>query len=73
MHNTATYDIVAINSTVQLKLKSHSKYQTAQLSRGALDLKSKGRWFEPAVNHNFSSNYVRLLAHIFTDEDLKSE
>ena len=28
----------------------------------ALGLKSKGRWFEPAVNHYFSSNDVRLLA-----------
>ena len=27
-----------------------------------LGLKSKGRWFEPAVNHYFSSNNVRLLA-----------
>ena len=30
--------------------------------RTALGLKSKGRWFEPAVNHYFSSNNVRLLA-----------
>ena len=28
----------------------------------ALGLKSKSRWFEPAVNHYFSSNNVRLLA-----------
>ena len=28
----------------------------------ALGMKSKGRWFEPAVNHNFSSNNVSLLA-----------
>ena len=28
----------------------------------ALDLESKGRSFEPAVNHYFSSNNVRLLA-----------
>ena len=27
----------------------------------ALGLKSKGRWFEPAVNHYFSSNDVRHL------------
>ena len=27
----------------------------------ALGLKSKGRWFDPAVNHYFSSNNVRLL------------
>ena len=28
----------------------------------ALCLKSKGRWFEPCVNHYFSSSNVRLLA-----------
>ena len=28
----------------------------------ALGLKSKGRWFEPAVNQGFFSNNVRLLA-----------
>ena len=27
-----------------------------------LRLKSKGRWFEPAVNHYFSFNNVGLLA-----------
>ena len=27
MHDTATYNIVAINNTVQLKFKSHSTYQ----------------------------------------------
>ena len=29
MHDTATYNIVAINSTVQQKFKSHSTYQPA--------------------------------------------
>ena len=28
----------------------------------ALGLKSKGRWFEPRVNHYFSFSNVRLLA-----------
>ena len=28
----------------------------------ALGMISKGRWFEPAVNHYFYSNNVRLLA-----------
>ena len=28
----------------------------------ALGLKSKGRWFEPTVNHYLFSNNVRLLA-----------
>ena len=43
------------------------------LIRSALGLKSKGRSFEPTVNHYFSSNNVRLLAHAFTGEDLQSE
>ena len=33
----------------------------------------KGRSFKPAVNHYFSSNNVRLLAHVFTGEDPHSE
>ena len=37
----------------------------------ALGLKSKGRSFDPAVNH--TSNNVRLLAHVFTDEDPQTE
>ena len=39
----------------------------------ALGLKSKGRSFEPAVNHYFSSNNVRLLAYVFTGEDPQTE
>ena len=38
-----------------------------------LCLKSKGRWFEPRVNHYFSSNNVRLLTQVFTGEDPQSE
>ena len=41
----ATYNIEAIYSSVG----------------SALGLKSKGRWFEPRVNHYFSSSNVRLL------------
>ena len=40
---------------------------TSHIFRGsavgsALDLESKGGWFEPTVRHYFSSNNVRLLA-----------
>ena len=33
----------------------------------------KCRSFEPAVNHYFSSNNVRFLAHVFTGEDRQTE
>ena len=29
----------------------------------ALDLESKGCWFEPTLRHYFSSNNVRLLSY----------
>ena len=55
MHDTATYNIVAINSIVQysksLNLTLHISPPSSVGS--ALGLKSKGRSFEPAVNHYF--------------------
>ena len=58
----AVYNIEAIYNTVQQKFKSHSMISPPSSVKSALGLKSKGRWFEPAVNHYFSSNNVRLLA-----------
>ena len=57
----ATYNIKAII------LCSKSLNPTLHISRpssvgSALGLKSKGHWFEPAVNHYFSSKNIRLLA-----------
>ena len=39
----------------------------------ALGLKSKRRWFEPAVNHYFSSSNVRLLASRFLQVKTNSQ
>ena len=58
----AKYNIEAIYNIVQQKFKSHSTYQSAYVG-SALGLKSKCRWFEPAVDHYFSSNNVRLLVY----------
>ena len=50
-----------------IALYSKTLNPTPHFSRGssvvsALDLESKGCWFEPTVRHYFSSNNVRLLA-----------
>ena len=58
----ATYNIEAIYNIVQQKFKSHSTYQPPSSFGSALGLKFKGRWFNHAVNHFFSSNNVRMLA-----------
>ena len=57
--------------TLKLYITLYSKNlnPTLHISRpisvgSALGLKSKGRWFEPRVNHYFSSSNVRLLASI---------
>ena len=60
MHDAMTCNIVAI-------LYSNCLNPTSHVARGnavgsALDLDSKGCWFEPTVCHYFSSNNVRLLA-----------
>ena len=51
-----------------IALYSKSLNPTPHISRrssvgSALDLESKGCWFEPTVRHYFSSNNVRLLAY----------
>ena len=63
---------VAINSTVQnSEILNPTLHISPPSSVGsALGLNSKARPFEPAVNHYFSSNHVRLLAHVFTGEDM---
>ena len=53
MHDTATYNIVAINSTVQQSLNPTLHINPPHSVGSALGLKSKGRSFEPAVNHYF--------------------
>ena len=75
MHDTATYNSVAINSTVQYSKSLNPTLHISPPSSvgNALVLKFKGRSFEPAVNHYFSSNHVRLLAHVFTGEYMQSE
>ena len=62
-----------ITLKLHITLYSKSLNPTLHISQptsvgSVLGLKSKGRWFEPAVNHYFSSNNVRLLAHVFTGE-----
>ena len=59
MHDTAMYNIVTL-CTKSLNPTLHISPPSSV--GGALGLKFKGRWFEPAVNHYFSSNNVRLLA-----------
>ena len=59
-------NIVAIYSNIALYSKRF-KNTTPNISRGssvrgALDLESKGCWFEHTVRHYFSYNNVRLLA-----------
>ena len=72
MQDTAMYDIVAMNSTVQLSLNPVLHISPPSSVGRALGLKSKGRWFEPRVNHYFSSNNVRFLEQVFTGEDPQS-
>ena len=72
MHDTATYNIVAINSNIHLYSKSLNPTPPSSFGN-VFDLECKGRWFEPAVNQYFSSNNIRLLAHVFTGEDPQSE
>ena len=59
----ATYNIEAIPvyNTVQQSLNPTRHISSPRSDGSALGLKSKGRWFEPAVNHYFSSSNVRLL------------
>ena len=74
MHDTGTHNIVAINNTVHSKsLNPTLHISPPSLVGNALGLLSKGCWFEPAVNHYFSSNNVCLLAHVLTGEDPQSE
>ena len=73
MRDTATYNIVAIHSTVQQKFKTTLHISPPSSVGSVLGLKSKGRSFDPAVNHYFSSNNVRLLAQVFTGEDPQTE
>ena len=69
----AIYSIIAIYNTVSKSLNPTPHVSPPRSVGNALCLKSKGRWFEPAVIHYFSSNNVRLLAHVFSCEDLQSE
>ena len=64
MHDTATYS-KCLNPNLHISPPSSVG--------NALDLLSKGRWFDPAVNHYFSSNNVRLFVHVCTGEDSHSE
>ena len=73
MHDTTTYNIVAINSTYSKSLNSTLHINPPSPVGSTLGLKSKGRSFEPVVNHYFSSKNVRLLAHVFTGEDPQTE
>ena len=58
-------DIVAINSTEQYSISLNRIPHISRRSSvgSALDLESKGCWFEPTVRHYFSSKNVRLLAY----------
>ena len=59
----ATYNIEAIYITLYSKSLNPTLHISLASSVGsALGSKSKGRWFEPAVNHYFSSNNVRLAS-----------
>ena len=59
----ATYNIEAINITVSSKSLNPTLHISPPILVGnALGLKSMCRWFEPVVNHYFSSNSVHLLA-----------
>ena len=53
MHDTATYNIVAINSTVSKSLNPTLHISPPSSVGSVLGLKSKGRSFEPALNHFF--------------------
>ena len=73
MNDTKTYNIVAIYSTGKKKLNPTLHISPSSSVESALGFKSKGRSFEPAENQYFSSNNVRLLAHVFTGQDPHSE
>ena len=64
MHDAMTCSIVAI---LQRCTYSKCLNPTSHIFRGsavgsALDLETKGCWFEPTMRHYFSSNNVHLLA-----------
>ena len=68
MHDTATYIIINIKSKISKSFNPILHISPPFSVGSAYGLKSKGRSFEPAVNLYFSSNNVRLLAHVFTGE-----
>ena len=62
--STTRCNIVAIYIAPYSKNLNPTHYISRCSSVGsALDLESKGCWFEPTVCHYFSSNNVRLLAY----------
>ena len=63
MHDAMTCNIVAIlwRCTYSNCLNPTSHIIRGSAVGSALDLESKGCWFEPTVGHYFSSKNVRLL------------